>query len=445
MILNNSSVIGKILIHGELVLKSPLLIGDGEGETSDNFKDIHVQKNQAGKPFIPGTSLAGALREYFTKINSAPTEKIFGDLDKMQSSIQIEDIELENFEIVSRDGVSIDGFTGIGIKGGKFDYEVVERGAKGKLQMQINLRGCHVDENFTDKNYTLDKIKTATADILQKLSAGINLGALTSKGFGKIQVSDIVAEIFDFRKKADVISWLTDKKSAEKILPTEKAPASADDFIVDADFIFNNSFIVRDYLHGEKNSTTTISAVSLKNRNDFVIPGTSWKGIFRHRAEYILRKLGLENKILDKLMGTAEDEKIKSRLMIEESYITPENVADIIHTRNKIDRFTGGTLQGTLFTTKPVWQKKFAPTLHLHFEVKDCKNFDAGLMLFILRDLWLGKIALGGEKSVGRGTLTGLNAEIKFKDKIYQLGEGGKIISGDKNELEKFSSAVRGD
>jgi len=130
MILNNSSVIGKILIHGELVLKSPLLIGDGEGETSDNFKDIHVQKNQAGKPFIPGTSLAGALREYFTKINSAPTEKIFGDLDKMQSSIQIEDIELENFEIVSRDGVSIDGFTGIGIKGGKFDYEVVERGAE---------------------------------------------------------------------------------------------------------------------------------------------------------------------------------------------------------------------------------------------------------------------------------------------------------------------------
>ena len=60
--MNDSSVIGKILIHGEIVLKSPLLIGDGVGETADNFKDIHVQKNQSGKPFIPGTSIAGVLR-----------------------------------------------------------------------------------------------------------------------------------------------------------------------------------------------------------------------------------------------------------------------------------------------------------------------------------------------------------------------------------------------
>ena len=65
--MNNSSVIGKILIRGELVLKSPLLIGDGEGETSDNFKDIHVQKNQDNKPFIPGTSFAGLCAIFSTQ------------------------------------------------------------------------------------------------------------------------------------------------------------------------------------------------------------------------------------------------------------------------------------------------------------------------------------------------------------------------------------------
>ena len=445
--MNDSSVIGKILICGELVLKSPLLIGDGEGETSENFKDIHVQKNQNNVPFIPGTSLAGVLREYFSKVNTAMTEKIFGDIDKMQSSIQIDDIELKNFEIVSRDGVSIDKLTGIGIKGGKFDYEVVERGASGNFQMLINLCACHVDDkNFTEKNYTLEKIKAAVSQILQKLFDGINLGALTSKGFGQIQAKNISAEVFDFRKKSAVISWLTDKVSAEKILPSaEKNSANPNDFIVDADFIFNNSFIIRDYLHGEKISDENkISAVSLKSRNDFVIPGTSWKGIFRHRAEYILHKLKLE-KNLDNLMGTAEGKKIKSRLTVSESYISQQNVSEFPHTRNKIDRFTGGTLQGTLFTTKPVYQKNFVPTLHLHFEIKDAENFDAGLLLFVLRDLWLGNVAIGGEKSVGRGTLTGLKAEIKFKDKNYLLGEGGKIISGDKTELSKFSAALRGE
>ena len=374
------------------------------------------------------------------------TEKIFGDLDKMQSSLQIDDIELVDAKITSRDGVSIDSLTGIGITGGKFDFEVVERGATGNLQMLINLRGCHIDnKNFAEKNYTLENVKNAVTTILQKLSAGINLGALTAKGLGKIQVKNISADFFDFRKKADVIAWLTDKVASEQLkIDTAKNLTNPADFVVDADFIFNNSFIIRDYLHGEKVADTTISAVSLKSLDDFVIPGTSWKGIFRHRANYILRKLKLE-KNLDNLLGSSEGEKIKSRLQIEESYITPENVAEKIHTRNKIDRFTGGTLQGTLFTTKPVWQKNSAPTLHLHFEIKNAKNFDAGLALFILRDLYLGKVAIGGEKSVGRGTLTGLNAEINFGGEKFLLGEGGKIIEGDKTKLAKFAAAVGSD
>ena len=66
--MNESSVIGKILVEGDLVLKSPLLIGDGAGETVDNFRDVHVLKNSQGKPFIPGTSLCGVLREWLEDI-----------------------------------------------------------------------------------------------------------------------------------------------------------------------------------------------------------------------------------------------------------------------------------------------------------------------------------------------------------------------------------------
>ena len=447
--MTSASVIGKILICGELVLNSPLLIGDGEGETSENFKDIHVLKNSEGKPFIPGTSLCGVLREYLDEDNSGMVTKIFGDADKMQSSIQTEDIILENSKIVSRDGVRIDYLTGTGVKGAKFDYEVVERGAKGNLRLLINLRAKHVDdENFSEKSYTLDEVKKAATEILQKLYDGIGLGALTTKGFGQVQAKNVSAEIFDFRKKSDVIAWLTDKNSSEKILPSEKEHAvNPEDFIVDADFVFNGSFIVRDYLNGGKISGTTISAVSLKSLNDFVIPGTSWKGILRHRAEYIFNKLQVKNKNLDDLTGSADSKgkKIKSRFIVHESYIKPENISDFVHTRNKIDRFTGGVLQGTLFTTKPVYQKNSAKTLHLHFEIKKADDFEAGLALFLLRDLWLGKVAVGGEKAVGRGTLSGCDAEIKFKGETYSFGEGGKIISGNKGELEKFISAVGGD
>lgn len=445
--MNRASIIGKIVIQGDLILNSPLLIGDGAGETSDNFKDIHVIKNSEDKPFIPGTSLCGVLREYMRDTNFDMVQKIFGDADKMQSSIQIEDIKLENFKITSRDGVKIDGFTGTGIDGGKYDYEAIDRGAHGKLNLLLNLRACHVDdENFANEKYTLDEIFGTVKRLMKKLADGIRIGALTAKGFGAVSVKNISADVYDFRKKQGVEDWLTKKPSKKKLSPaTEIFSSSPDDFIVDADFAFNSSFIVKNYDIGAADKNNNISAVSLKSRDDFVIPGTSLKGVFRHRAEYILSKFNLPEKSLDELMGTSDgDKKIKSRLIVSESYISPANVKELPHTQNKIDRFTGGTLQGTLFTSKPVYQKNFdAPTLHVHFEIRKAKDFHAGLAIFLLRDLWLGKVALGGEKSVGRGTVQGISAEINFKNNVYKIGKDGKIISGNSDELSRLAATVK--
>ncbi len=430
--MTDAQIIGRIKITGSLVLKSPLLIGDGAGETADNFKDIHVLKNQDGAAFIPGTSICGVLREDFR--NSATLQKLFGDADNFQSAIQIDDVKLLDSQIIYRDGVKIDGLTGTGVTGGKYDYEAVERGANGNLNILINLRGSHAKENF----------KGAVAELLGKLQSGIRVGALTSKGFGVVEVENLDAQFYDFTRKADVVAWLTGKSAAEKIEPAEKITADTENFVVDADFSFNSSVIVRNYDVSENKRKDKISAVSLKSLQDFVIPGTSLKGILRHRAEYIFGRLNLDKKFLDKLMGSAEGEKIKSRFIVSESYIENKNVAEVAHTRNKIDRFTGGTLQGTLFTSKPLYQKNLnAPTLHLHFEIINAKNFEAGLAILLLRDLWLGKVAVGGEKCIGRGTLKGFSAKINFKGENYELGENGKVTNGNADELSKFAASVK--
>ena len=100
-------------------------------------------------------------------------------------------------------------------------------------------------------------------------------------------------------------------------------------------------------------------------------------------------------------------------------------------------------MQGTLFTTKPAYQnKRDMPTLKIHFEIREAKDFEVALAIFLLRDLWLGHVAIGGEKSVGRGTIGGLSAEINFKDKTYTLGANGQVVDGDKSELEKFATAL---
>ena len=441
--MNKSSVIGKISITGNLVLQSPLLIGDGAGETADNFRDIHVLKNHNGNPFIPGTSLCGVLREWFERTNPDVVAKIFGDADELQSSIQLDDIALTNCEIISRDGVRIDGVTGAGVDGGKYDYEVVDRGASGKLQLLITLRGLHADQKtFDPRDYSLKNFLTAIAALLNKLQSGIQLGALTSKGFGLVAVENLIANLYDFRKKSDVKAWLLGKNSKHKISPSsESLTASKENFVVDAEFKFNSSFIVRDYENGTSTSDKNISAVTLKSRGEFVIPGTSLKGILRHRVEYICAKFGLGEKFLNDLTGSIEN---KSRLIVAESYVAPKNFVEFEHTRNKIDRFTGGTLQGTLFTTKPAYQKiSAAPTLKIHFEIRNATDSEAGLALFLLRDLWFGRVALGGEKSIGRGTISGLSAQINFRAKSYKLGVGGKVLDGAKSELETFAAALK--
>ena len=452
--MDKSSVVGKISVTGDLLLKTPLLIGDGAGETSDNFRDVHVLKNHDAEPFIPGTSLCGVLLDWFKSLRTPWTEKLFGDEKNLQSSIQIDDVVLKGGKVIARDGVRIDGKTGTVDGSGKYDFEVVERGESGKFQLLMTLRGAHVDQEIFDaKNYSLHEVANVFSHLMRKLRDGIQIGALTSKGFGRVVVENLTANFYDFRDKADVAAWIFREDSARKILPSpEKIPARREDFVVDANFKFNSSFIIRDYEVGasnKKNSdddkNTPISAFTLKSRREFVIPGTSLKGILRHRAEIICDKLGVDKNFLEDLMGNSTpDKKIKSRLVVEESYVEPENFLEVAHTRTQLDRFTGGTLQGTLFTTKPAYQKNFdAPTLKIHFEIRDAEPFEAGLAIFLLRDLWLGHAAIGGEKSIGRGTLGGLSAEINFGGKTYMLGADGKIFDGDKSELEKFAAALK--
>ena len=197
----------------------------------------------------------------------------------------------------------------------------------------------------------------------------------------------------------------------------------------------------------EKVGDNKISAISLydKENKKYIVPGTTLKGIFRHQAEYILRKLGYKETVLNSLMGSSDqNNQSKSRFVVFESYISTKDVVSAAHTRNRIDRFTGGTVQGMLFTDKPVWQKNSnVPSLKIHFEIHKASEEEAGLAIFLLRDLCLGHVAIGGEKSIGRGTLKGIFARISYKGKSYELDGQGKVTSGEAAELSKFANSVK--
>ena len=69
-------------------------------------------------------------------------------------------------------------------------------------------------------------------------------------------------------------------------------------------------------------------------------------------------------------------------------------------------------------------------------------NWEAGLALFLLKDLCTGNIAIGGEKSIGRGTLKGEKATIRFANKTWELDEKGTVVQGDAAELERMAASL---
>lgn len=459
---NKAQIRYQILFEGELQLDSPLLIGSGQ-DKNEPESDIHVLKDQNNNPFIPGTSITGVLRHMLHGENPEAAKILFGYIGQtgneagLQSSIIISDVLLEDTTIVVRDGVCIDPDTGTAKKGQKYNYEAIERSTKnhkatGKINMMVTLRDYQVE--------VLPNWKAVVQSLANQLAFGIRLGALTAKGFGRVSVPDIQVGVYDMTQFSDVKKWLLRQPSARILKVEKKNTQPKGTFIVTGQFALKTSLLVRNKEvanedtdgSNDKEKKSKIHAIPMKSDEDYLIPGTSVKGVLRHQAMYILRTMGktqLLNQKFDKLMGcSTEDNKQKSRFMTDEVYIHSKDVTSQKQTRNAIDRFTGSTMDSKLFAEQALWQKdKKIPTVTLRYTIDDSQDWERGMALFLLKDLWTGNVALGGDKSIGRGYLQGLTATIQYYQdenilKEWIITDNGKVVQGDPVELEEFASAL---
>ncbi len=231
------------------------------------------------------------------------------------------------------------------------------------------------------------------------------------------------------------------------------------DFTIDAYFELKNSIIVGSYPI-DSDTTFDANAVHIQSGGENIIPGSSLKGAIRARAERILNTLACDrkdkkkriNEIFEELFGIVElagqsRKVIRSRVRIEESRI-PKVVAEM-KSRIRIDRFTGGTIEGALFNTVPLFRKGEVidfreEGIHLTITIQDYQEHEVGLLLLVLKDLWTGDLPIGGEKGVGRGILKGINATIMSTDKesnVIEQEESGLKIK-DSAKLEAFVYAL---
>lgn len=423
---DNHRIKGKIIIKACLKNTSPLLIGKGAGDSADH----EVMQLPDGRPYIPASSLAGSVKQFMQSHGLGEfNNHLWGktgreEKNPLQSHVRFDDLVPDNFDLTfisRRDGVKINHTTGIAEEGKKYDYNLIEPRLVFPFQAEITIR----------QNMKLDEVMAFVANLKAVMHhSAFRLGAFTNTGFGKFTCTDFHAYHFDF--PANSTQWFEFIKSGELNFPEMEVVESpqivqAGSFSIEAVFRLKTSLIIGSY--GIKGDEPDKS--QLKSKDGHVLPGKSIRGAIRHRAVKILNTLG-EEKAEDRIkclfghVDEKKNEQKKGRLRIEEFLFQDDEVEPMVQNRIRIDRFTGGVIDGALFNSEPIWTKG-QEAIKLTFTIlKEAQPEERKLLMLLLKDLWMEDLAIGGEKNVGRGILIGLKASIyKEGDLIVKFQRNG--------------------
>lgn len=415
----------------DFLLESPLSIGAADSTTTDH--DVVLDSRDL--PIIPATSLAGVYRSYFSEQTA---RDYFGYIAKgeehggEQSVIRVYDATWVdgNNCVSTRDNVSLKNK--VAQPGLKFDRQIVEPGAKFRTYIEV-----------------LDVEKCLTRDIEEMIGAiergYLLFGSKTTRGFGRTHVVSCLRRCFDLSAIEDRMQWLDFQMFDDSSWPEPEC----DDLTLHINEMtaFSNKGEVLIELDLEQCGALSIREYSTEpNRPDFgqlyvrgvsdagddvpVIPGTTWAGAFRDRYELFAGPNAAETLFGYVKPGIDADSATataKSRIKFSESLVKGGQWKEI--TRNSIDRFTGGTKDGALFTMRTYYYGK--TQLMISIDCADLNQLTNYLepLLAVIADLHNGFMAIGGLTAVGHG--------------LFKIKDARLIIDG--NNYAGFYADLVGD
>lgn len=445
---DHAHILERILIEADLRLLSPAHMGNGD---VDELLDAPIARDTvSGKPLLSGASLAGALRAALARSNADAAKALFGETNSkatVDSALYVYDAIGDSVATELRDGVKLDSKTRTAANKTKFDLELAQTGTLFKLRFELAVS----DQDQCD-------LRLALAETLTALERSeIELGKRKTRGFGKCVAENWRVRRCDMRTPQGILNWLNDTASQAtpgniaSALGFEALPVKADlHATLIAVFALDGSLLIRSE-SGDANAPD-MQHLHSPSQNGYrpILSGSSLAGALRARANRIFNTLhpqlkqenneNSEPEFVNQLFGTSKPPLKISRLRVAESVIEDAHT-NYVQNRVSIDRFTGGARNSALFSQMPAWGTA-KTQLKIILTISQPTDADIGLLLLLLRDLWTGDLALGGEQSVGRGRLRGLNATLNYADKTYRLQqEAERLVVSDAPALQAFVDA----
>ena len=399
--------------------KTPIKLGSSK---IDFIVDMPINRDWNDLPFIQGTSIAGMLRNEFSE-NEA--ENMFGfeetnenigeasklifsnallvdENEKVNESLLLEKSEFlkffENLPIREHNALNHKGVTK---PHAKFDEEIIFKGTKFRFLVESD------NEEYFKK----------VLNVLKK--SNLRLGGSITRGFGEFEVESIYYEDMDENKYIEFIPSLNSKLNKKFSPQSDKK-----DFIhytlklKPLNFFMFGSGMSDEYADMTPLIEDEVDYKEKKLIKKAVIPASSVKGsissrvafYYNQKNENFADKVGIEfkdkeeNEAVKELFGEKKDKnkgKI-GKVFISDVFLDFNKDDEKQFDHVKIDRFTGGAMEGALFSENTITSKEF--TLNIYVKESNYLN----LLEMALDDITKGILPLGGAVTKGYGIFEGI-------------------------------------
>lgn len=476
-------------VKGTLVAETPLHVG---GMGQDPIVDLSLAMDGQGNYYIPGTSLAGALRGWMTGAGSkgsqsedpSEVDKLWGFQnakgdDGHASFIVVEDAPIKTRFTEIRDGVGIDRISGTAAEGIKFDRAVLPKGTEIPLELTIE----DPDRHLASSELALDTL-------LALEQGEISLGGGKTRGLGRVTLKNCTVIKQDFASFKGILNTLRGQGDPGE-LDRKGSSASRSRMGIAIHWQPVGPVMVKAEVEGNAVDMLPLTSRVEGGSLSFVIPGSSVKGALRSQAERIMRTLLQQDipndgdpkqrfldqtkglPIIRELFGEAArmEENGNGRrkqlgylgsLKIDDCYAqsvrlsaeqwqeisTAEDSQHLVAALNQanlnqtqqafhvaIDRWTGGAADGFLYSTLEPMGIQWDP-IHLRLDLDRAgeKHLSVvALLLLLLRDMAQGRIPIGFGVNRGLGAIEITQVEFSVQGNPQRLG---RLANLDKVSLE---------
>lgn len=285
----------RLIFTGTLRTLCPLHIG---GLDWALHTDMALTRDVLGRPFLPGSSIAGMLRAAcdgdiakvlfgfsdFNDANNGHASRVFVDDAKL--------IGPGNITLI--DHVRIDRTTGVAAARARFDLEALDANTRFEFRAVLELGAAQ------------SAVLAEFMGVLCQLSnSELSLGRGTQRGYGELKLEKLHIERQDFSSVAGILAVLERTSAKESVAATNSAVTHT--LRITVPFKQSGPLMLKASHEGAEINMLPRTANGKDGAHGLILPGSSIKGAFRSHAARIVRSLVsvYDSQLIDVLFGLA--------------------------------------------------------------------------------------------------------------------------------------------